>query len=67
MVIARNLVYNKIYLFRKRDFDMREVTGYYDGTAVQLLEPAPKTKQKVIVTSIDDEPKTNEFQNIRSA
>ena len=34
---------------------MREVTGYYDGTTVQLLEPAPKTKQKVIVTFIDDE------------
>ena len=34
---------------------MREVTGYYDGTAVQLLGPAPKTKQKVIVTFIDDE------------
>ena len=34
---------------------MREVTGYYDGTAVQLMEPAPKKKQKVIVTIIDDE------------
>ena len=34
---------------------MREVTGYFDGTSVQLLEPAPKTKQKVIVTFIDDE------------
>ena len=34
---------------------MREVTGYYDGNTVQLMEPAPKTKQKVIVTFIDDE------------
>lgn len=34
---------------------MRKVTGCYDGTAVQLLEPAPKTKQKVMVTLIDDE------------
>lgn len=34
---------------------MREITGYYDGNIVQLLESAPKTKQKVIVTFIDDE------------
>lgn len=34
---------------------MREVTGYYDGITVQLMEPVPKTKQKVIVTFIDDE------------
>ena len=34
---------------------MREITGYYDGNTVQLLESAPKTKQKVIVTFIDDE------------
>lgn len=34
---------------------MKEVQGYYDGTTVQLLEPAPKTKQKVIVTFIDDD------------
>lgn len=34
---------------------MREVTGYYDGNTVQLMEPAPRTKQKVIVTFIDDE------------
>ena len=34
---------------------MREIAGYYDGTTVQLLEPAPKIKQKVIVTFIDDE------------
>lgn len=33
---------------------MKEVTGYYDGDMVQLLEPAPKTKQKVIVTFMDD-------------
>ena len=33
---------------------MREVTGYYDGNTVQLMEPAPKTKQKVIVTFIED-------------
>ncbi len=25
---------------------MREITGYYDGNTVQLLESAPKTKQK---------------------
>lgn len=34
---------------------MKEVAGYYDGSAVHLLESAPKTKQKVIVTFIDDE------------
>lgn len=34
---------------------MKEVQGYYDGNTVQLLEPAPKTKQKVIVTFIDDD------------
>lgn len=34
---------------------MREITGYYDGNTVRLLEAAPKTKQKVIVTFIDDE------------
>ena len=34
---------------------MREITGYYDGKTVQLLESAPKTKQKSIVTFIDDE------------
>ena len=34
---------------------MREVAGYYDGSTVQLLEAAPKTKQRVIVTFIDDE------------
>lgn len=34
---------------------MREVTGYYDGNTVQLMEPAPRSKQKVIVTFIDDE------------
>ncbi len=34
---------------------MREITGYYDGNTVQLLESAPKKKQKVIVTCIDDE------------
>lgn len=34
---------------------MREITGYYDGNTVQLLESAPKTKQKAIVTFIDDE------------
>lgn len=34
---------------------MREVTGYYDGDVVQLLEPAPRKKQKVIVTFIEDE------------
>lgn len=34
---------------------MKEIQGYYDGNAVQLLEPAPKTKQKVIVTFIDDD------------
>ncbi|MBD5459496.1 MAG: hypothetical protein HDR26_00910 [Lachnospiraceae bacterium] len=34
---------------------MTEITGYYDGNTVQLLEAAPKTKQRVIVTFIDDE------------
>lgn len=34
---------------------MKEVRGYYDGNMVQLLEPAPKMKQKVIVTFIDDD------------
>ena len=34
---------------------MKEVRGYYDGNTVQLLEPAPKMKQKVIVTFIDDD------------
>ncbi len=34
---------------------MKEVAGYYDGERIQLLEAAPKTKQKVIVTFIEDE------------
>lgn len=34
---------------------MREVSGYYDGNMVQLLEAAPRTKQKVIVLFMDDE------------
>lgn len=34
---------------------MKEVAGYYDGETIQLLETAPKTKQKVIVTFIDEE------------
>lgn len=34
---------------------MKEVQGYYDGNTVQLLEPAPKTKQNVIVTFIDED------------
>ncbi|MFG6366792.1 hypothetical protein [Schaedlerella sp.] len=34
---------------------MREVSGFYDGDIVQLLEPAPEKKQKVIVTFIEDE------------
>lgn len=34
---------------------MREVTGYYDGNMVRLLEPAPRKKQKVIVTFIEEE------------
>ena len=34
---------------------MKEIAGYYDGNTVKLLEPAPKTNQKVIVTFIDDE------------
>ena len=40
---------------------MREVTGYYNGDIVQLLEPAPKKKQKVIVTFIEDE---NTFEDL---
>ncbi len=34
---------------------MKEIAGYYDGNTVQLLEPAPKINQKVIVTFTDDE------------
>ena len=34
---------------------MKEIAGYYDGTAVQLLESGPKKKQNVIVTFIDDD------------
>lgn len=34
---------------------MMEVAGYYDGNMVKLLEEAPKAKQKVIVTFIEDE------------
>lgn len=34
---------------------MKEIQGYYDGETVQLLEAAPKKKQKVIVTFMDDE------------
>lgn len=34
---------------------MKEVTGYYDGNTIRLLESAPKRKQKVIVTFMDDE------------
>lgn len=40
---------------------MREITGYYDGNTVRLLEPAPKTKQKVIVTFIDDDNDVDEL------
>lgn len=40
---------------------MREITGYFDGNTVRLLEPAPKTKQKVIVTFIDDENEVDEL------
>lgn len=40
---------------------MREVSGFYDGDIVQLLEPAPKKKQKVIVTFIEDE---NTFEDL---
>ncbi len=40
---------------------MREVTGYYDGDIVQLLEPVPRKKQKVIVTFIEDE---NTFEDL---
>lgn len=34
---------------------MKEVQGYYDGNVVRLLEPAPKMKQKVIVTFMEDD------------
>lgn len=34
---------------------MKEVAGYYDGNSVQLLEAAPKTKQRVIVTFIEED------------
>lgn len=34
---------------------MKEITGYYDGNTVRLLEPAPKTKQKVVVTFLDED------------
>lgn len=34
---------------------MKEIAGYYDGNTVQLLELAPKTKQKVIVIFTDDD------------
>lgn len=40
---------------------MREVSGFYDGDIVQLLEPAPEKKQKVIVTFTEDE---NTFENL---
>ena len=40
---------------------MREVAGYYDGSTVQLLEAAPKTKQRVIVTFIDEEDTFDDF------
>ena len=40
---------------------MREVNGFFDGTTVKLLEPAPKKKQKVIVTFIDD---NEEFEDL---
>lgn len=35
-------------------FTIKEVMGYYDGNTVQLLEPAPKTKQKVVVTFLTE-------------
>ncbi len=54
IVFAAKTVYNKLRIIKWR-YGMREVTGYYDGNTVQLMEPAPKTKQKVIVTFIDDE------------
>ncbi len=34
---------------------MKEIAGYYDGNSVQLLEAAPKTKQRVIVTFIEED------------
>lgn len=34
---------------------MKEVAGYYDGQTVKLLEAGPKTKQRVIVTFMEDE------------
>jgi len=34
---------------------MRKVSGFYDGDIVQLLEPALKKRQKVIVTFTEDE------------
>lgn len=34
---------------------MKEITGYYDGNTVRLLEPAPKAKQKVVVTFLDED------------
>lgn len=40
---------------------MREIAGYYDGNTVQLLETAPKTKQKVIVTFIDEDDVFDDF------
>ena len=40
---------------------MREVSGFYDGDIVQLLEPAPEKKQKVIVTFTEDE---NTFEDL---
>jgi hypothetical protein len=48
-------------LEERRLIDMLEVSGYYDGTAVRLLEPAPKTKQKVIVTFIEEEDMFNDL------
>ena len=40
---------------------MRKVSGFYDGDIVQLLEPVPKKKEKVIVTFIEDE---NTFEDL---
>lgn len=37
---------------------MKEIAGYYDGNTVRLLEPAPKTKQNVIVMFADNEEDT---------
>ena len=54
-MIIRDLFYNYLYLFSKRNFHIREVFGCYNSTAVQLLEPTPKTKPKVIVTFIEEE------------